>query len=178
MDRYDAGTQRVRMTRKQRRLTLIGGSLAVLAVAAALVLNAMRDSIVFFSTPEMVAEKHIHPGKRFRLGGLVQPGSLVRGDGLAVTFRVGDGSSTELPVSYKGILPDLFREGQGVVAEGALDASGVFRADTVLAKHDEKYMPKDVADALKKQGHWKDDYAAKTVGGAKAASAGKAGLSQ
>src|SRR6201982_2978397 len=145
------------MTRKRRRFTIIGGSLAVLAVAAAVVLNAMLDSIVFFSTPTMVAEKHIQPGKRFRLGGLVQPGSLVRGDNLAVSFSVADGSA-KLPVSYKGILPDLFREGQGVVAEGALDASGVFRADTVLAKHDETYMPKDVADALKKQGHWKDDY--------------------
>nr|WP_298259113.1 cytochrome c maturation protein CcmE [Bradyrhizobium sp.] len=147
------------MTRKQRRLIIIGGSLAVLGVAAALVLNAMRDSIVFFSTPKMAAEKHIPPGKRFRLGGLVQPGSLVRGDNLKVKFEVGDGSN-ELPVSYQGILPDLFREGQGVVAEGALDASGVFKADTVLAKHDENYMPKDVADALKKQGHWKDEYGA------------------
>src|SRR5450631_4678123 len=146
------------MTRKQRRLTMIGSSLAVLAVAAALVLNAMRDSIVFFSTPAMVVEKHVPAGKRFRLGGLVQPGSLVRGDNLAVAFRVADGSAA-LPVSYKGILPDLFREGQGVVAEGALDSSGVFEADTVLAKHDETYMPKDVADALKRQGHWKDDYA-------------------
>jgi cytochrome c-type biogenesis protein CcmE len=145
------------MTRKQRRLAIIGGSLVVLTVAAALVLNAMRDSIVFFSTPAMVAEKHIAPGKRFRLGGLVQPGSLARGDNLAVSFEVSDGSAT-LPVSYKGILPDLFREGQGVVAEGAIDSSGVFRADTVLAKHDENYMPKEVADALKKQGHWKDDY--------------------
>jgi cytochrome c-type biogenesis protein CcmE len=85
---------------------------------------------------------------------------LVRGDNLAVNFSVADGAAT-LPVSFKGILPDLFREGQGVVAEGAIDASGVFRADTVLAKHDETYMPKDVADALKKQGHWKDDYGAK-----------------
>jgi cytochrome c-type biogenesis protein CcmE len=148
------------MTRKQRRMTIIGGSLAVLALAAALVLNALRDSIVFFSTPTMVAEKHVQPGKRFRLGGLVQPGSLVRGDNLAVSFSVADGSAM-LPVAYKGILPDLFREGQGVIAEGALDASGVFKADTVLAKHDETYMPKDVADALKKQGHWKDDYGAK-----------------
>jgi cytochrome c-type biogenesis protein CcmE len=148
------------MTRKQRRLTMIGGSLAVLAVAAALVLNAMRDSIVFFSTPSMVAEKHVQAGKRFRLGGLVQPGSLVRGDHLAVTFTVADGGAS-LPVAYKGILPDLFREGQGVVAEGVLDGSGVFKADTVLAKHDETYMPRDVADALKRQGHWKDDYGAK-----------------
>src|ERR1700760_3967143 len=149
------------MTRRQRRLTMIGGSLAVLAVAAALVLNAMRDSIVFFSTPQMVAEKHIQPGKRFRLGGLVQPGSLVRGENLKVTFEVADGSAT-LPVSYQGILPDLFREGQGVVAEGSLDAAGVFKADTVLAKHDENYMPKDVADALKKQGLWKEEYGAAT----------------
>src|SRR3979411_584976 len=161
------------MTRKQRRLTIIGGSLAVLRVAAALGLNAMRDSIVFFSTPAMVAEKHIPAGRRFRLGGLVQPGSLVRGDNLAVTFEVADGSAT-LPVSFKGILPDLFREGQGVVRGGALDASGVFKADTVLAKHDETYMPKEVADALKKQGHWKDDYARKPVTGAQgAAQAGR-----
>ena len=139
---------------------MIGGSLAVLAVAAALVLNAMRDSIVFFSTPSMAAEKHIAAGKRFRLGGLVQVGSLVRGDNLAVRFEVSDGSAT-LPVAFQGILPDLFREGQGVVAEGALDGAGVFKADTVLAKHDETYMPKDVADALKKQGHWKDDYGEK-----------------
>ena len=151
------------MTRRQRRLTMIGGSLAVLALAAALVLNAMRDSIVFFSTPAAVAEKHIPAGKRFRLGGLVKPGSLARGDDLAVRFLVADDSAT-LPVSYQGILPDLFREGQGVVAEGALDSSGVFRADTVLAKHDETYMPKDVADALKKQGHWKDSYGGKAAG--------------
>src|SRR5581483_9086519 len=148
------------MTRRQRRLTIIGGSLAVLAAAAALVLNAMRDSIVFFSTPTMVVERHIQPGKRFRLGGLVQPGSLMRGENLSITFQVADGSA-KLPVSYTGILPDLFREGQGVVAEGSLDSAGVFRADTVLAKHDENYMPKDVADALKKQGHWKDEYGVK-----------------
>jgi cytochrome c-type biogenesis protein CcmE len=148
------------MTRRQRRLTMIGGAAAVLAVAAALVLNALSDSIVFFSTPAMVAEKHIPAGKRFRLGGLVQPGSLTRGDNLAVKFEVSDGSAT-LPVTFQGILPDLFREGQGVVAEGALDGAGVFKADTVLAKHDETYMPKEVADALKKQGHWKDDYGEK-----------------
>jgi cytochrome c-type biogenesis protein CcmE len=162
------------MTRKQRRLTMIGGSLAVLAIAAALVLNALRDSIVFFSTPVMVSEKHIQPGQRFRLGGLVLKGSVVRGDNLAVTFKVSDGSAT-LPVAFKGILPDLFREGQGVVAEGALDHSGVFKADTVLAKHDETYMPKEVADALKKQGHWKDDYG-KKAGNVEAS--GKQGVSQ
>jgi cytochrome c-type biogenesis protein CcmE len=144
------------MTRKQRRLTLIGCALVVLGFASGLVLYALRDSIVFFSTPSMAAEQHIVAGKRFRLGGLVERGSLICGKD-QVSFEVGDGGA-RLPVTYKGILPDLFREGQGVVAEGALDASGTFRADTVLAKHDENYMPKDVADALKKQGHWKDDY--------------------
>jgi cytochrome c-type biogenesis protein CcmE len=104
----------------------------------------------------------------------------VRGDNLSITFQVADGSA-KLPVSYKGILPDLFREGQGVVAEGSLDAAGVFRADTVLAKHDENYMPKDVADALKKQGHWKDEYGAKrganAESGARAAD-GNAGVAR
>src|SRR3569623_2147112 len=139
------------MSRKQRRWTFIGGSLAVLALAAALVLNALRDSIVFFTTPTMVAEKHVQPGKRFRLGGLVQPGSLQRGDNLAVAFEV---------------------------ADGALDAYGVLMADTVLAKHDETYMPKDVADALKKQGHWKDDYGAQASGGPKPAATTAQGNSQ
>lgn len=143
------------MTRKQRRLTLIGGSLAVLAVAAALVLNALRDSIVFFSTPSAIAEKHIAPGTRFRLGGLVREGSIVRGENLNVKFDVTDGSAT-LPVTYKGILPDLFREGQGIISEGAIGPDGVFRADTVLAKHDETYMPKAVADELKKKGLWNE----------------------
>jgi len=146
------------MTRRQRRLVLIGSAMAVLAAAIGLVLNAMRDSIVFFSTPSEIAEKHIAPGKRFRLGGMVSPGSVVRGNDLKVTFEVTDGNTT-VPVSYGGALPDLFREGQGVVTEGKLDSTGTFVADTVLAKHDENYMPKDVADALKKQGHWKDDYA-------------------
>ena len=145
------------MTRKQRRLTLIGCALVVLAIAAGLVLNALRDSILFFSTPTMAAEKHIKPGQRFRLGGMVREGSLSRGDQLKVKFDVTDGNAT-LPVTYQGILPDLFREGQGVISEGSLDTSGVFHADTVLAKHDETYMPKAVADELKKEGHWKDDY--------------------
>jgi cytochrome c-type biogenesis protein CcmE len=150
------------MTRKQRRLTMIGGALCVLAIAAGLVLNALRDSIVFFSTPAMVSEKNIQPGTRFRLGGMVEQGSLKRGDNLAVSFIVSDGNAT-LPVAYKGILPDLFREGQGVVAEGAIDSSGVFKADTVLAKHDENYMPKEVADALKKQGRWQEGTNGKPV---------------
>jgi cytochrome c-type biogenesis protein CcmE len=164
MDERQTKFQGRLMTRKQRRLTMIGCALAVLGFAAGLVLYSLSDSIVFFSTPSMAAEQHIAPGKRFRLGGMVEKGSLRRGDGLAVSFEVADGNA-KLPVTYKGILPDLFREGQGVVAEGALDSTGVFRADTVLAKHDETYMPKEVADALKKQGHWKDDYAAKAADG-------------
>jgi cytochrome c-type biogenesis protein CcmE len=145
------------MTRKQRRLTLIGAALGVLALAVALVLGALKDSIVFFNSPTDVVEKHVKPGTRIRLGGLVKEGSVQRGDSLAVRFEVTDGR-TAVPVAYQGLLPDLFREGQGVVAEGALDPTGTFRADSVLAKHDETYMPKEVADALKKQGHWKDDY--------------------
>ena len=144
------------MTRKQRRLVLIGGSLAVLALAAALVLSALKDSIVFFNSPSDVVEKHIQPGSRIRLGGLVKPGSVQRGDQLAVRFEVTDGNKS-VSVAYTGVLPDLFREGQGVVTEGTLDAAGRFKADNVLAKHDENYMPKEVADALKKQGHWKTE---------------------
>jgi cytochrome c-type biogenesis protein CcmE len=146
------------MTRKQRRLALIGGGLSVLAVAVALMLNAFRDSIVFFNSPTDVVEKHVEPGTRIRLGGLVKTGSLVRSDDMRVRFEITDGSR-ELPVAYQGVLPDLFREGQGVIAEGTLNGTGVFKADTILAKHDETYMPKEVADALKKSGHWKDDYA-------------------
>jgi cytochrome c-type biogenesis protein CcmE len=145
------------MTRKQRRLVLIGSSLGVLALAAALVLSALKDSIVFFNSPTDVAEKHVQPGSRIRLGGLVKEGSLQRGENLAVRFEVTDGNRA-IAVNYQGILPDLFREGQGVIAEGTLEPGGGFKADSVLAKHDEKYMPKDVADALKKQGHWKEDY--------------------
>src|SRR5437588_5396809 len=145
------------MTRKQRRLVMIGSGMAVLGVAIVLVLSALKDSIVFFNSPTDVVEKHVQPGARIRLGGLVKPGSVARGDNLSVRFEVTDGNR-EISVAYTGILPDLFREGQGVVAEGTLDSAGLFRADAVLAKHDETYMPKEVADALKKQGHWKDEY--------------------
>jgi cytochrome c-type biogenesis protein CcmE len=148
------------MSRKQRRLVLIGTALGVLALAAALVLNALRESIVFFNSPTDVVEKRIAPGTRIRLGGPVAAGSVTRGDSLSVRFDVTDGNKV-IAVAFTGILPDLFREGQGVVAEGMLDDAGLFRADTVLAKHDETYMPKEVADALKKQGHWKDDYGRK-----------------
>ena len=151
------------MTRKQRRLTLIGAGLGVLGLAAGLVLYALNDAIVFFNSPTDVAEKKIQPGSRIRLGGLVKPGTLQKGEQLAVRFEVTDGTSA-IAVSYQGILPDLFREGQGVVTEGALETSGTFKADSVLAKHDEKYMPKEVADALKKQGHWKDEYENKKPG--------------
>jgi cytochrome c-type biogenesis protein CcmE len=144
------------MTRKQRRLVLIGTGLGVLALAAVLVLTALRDSIVFFNSPTDVVEKQVKPGTRIRLGGLVQPGSLERKD-LNARFEVTDGNNA-IQVTYTGILPDLFREGQGVIAEGTLIDAKAFRADSVLAKHDETYMPKEVADALKKQGHWKDDY--------------------
>jgi cytochrome c-type biogenesis protein CcmE len=142
------------MTRRQRRLMLIGAGGAVLAVAVALVLVALKDSIVFFNSPTDVVEKHVAPGTRIRLGGLVKAGSIARGSNLAVRFAVTDGNK-EIAVAYSGVLPDLFREGQGVVAEGAVDGAGVFEADTILAKHDENYMPREVADALKKQGHWK-----------------------
>ena len=143
------------MTRKQRRATFIGLGVGTLAVAVFLVLFALRDTIVFFHTPKEVVEKQIPAGKRIRLGGLVAEGSLKRGEGLTVTFAITDTAKT-IPVSYTGILPDLFREGQGVVAEGKLDPAGRFHADFVLAKHDENYMPPEVAKALKQQGVWND----------------------
>ena len=143
------------MTRKQRRATFIGLGVGILGLAVALVLFALRDTIVFFHTPKDVVEKQVAPGKRIRLGGLVAEGSLKRGEGLTVSFAITDTAKT-IPVSYTGILPDLFREGQGVVAEGKLDPAGRFHADTVLAKHDENYMPPEVAKALKQQGVWND----------------------
>jgi len=141
------------MTRKQRRLTLIGGSLGVLGLAIGLVLYALSGSIVFFNSPTDLAEKKIAPGTAIRLGGIVQPGSVQKGENLAIRFEVTDGNRS-VPVAFTGILPDLFREGQGVVTEGKVDANGLFVATSVLAKHDEKYVPKEVADALKKQGHF------------------------
>lgn len=144
-----------RMTRKQRRLMLIAGAGGILALAATLVLVAMRDSIVFFYGPTEIAEKSVAPGTRMRLGGLVEEKSVVRGADQQVRFKVTDTKST-IEVSYKGLLPDLFREGQGVVTEGVFEGSGHFRADSVLAKHDETYMPREVADTLRKQGHWQD----------------------
>ena len=147
------------MTRKQRRLTLIGAAGCVLAVALALVLYAMNDTIVFFNSPADIQSKNVQPGTRFRLGGLVKEGSVRREGDQQVTFVVMDARES-IQVSYRGLLPDLFREGQGIVAEGMLESASVFRADTVLAKHDENYMPREVADTLKRQGHWQGEASA------------------
>jgi cytochrome c-type biogenesis protein CcmE len=160
-----AKDERTTMTRKQRRFTLIGAGVGVLALAVGLVLFALRDSIVFFNSPTDLAEKHLAPGTRIRLGGLVVNGSVVKSQDLNVRFEVTDGNKA-VSVKYQGILPDLFREGQGVVAEGVVEPGGNLKADTVLAKHDERYMPKEVADALKKSGHWEEEYAKKPAGGA------------
>jgi cytochrome c-type biogenesis protein CcmE len=143
------------MTRKQTRLSLILAGLALLGLAVGLVLFALRDSIVFFYTPSEMASKQIAPGTRVRLGGLVEQGSLVKGTDGAVSFKVTDMTKT-MQVNFKGLLPDLFREGQGVVAEGSANADGTFKADSVLAKHDEKYMPKEIVDKLKAQGVWRE----------------------
>ena len=144
------------MTRKGKRLTLIFGALAVLGLAAGLIMFALRDNIVFFYTPTQLAEKHPATGARLRIGGLVKQGSLVKGEGRDVSFVITD-NDKELAATYTGLLPDLFREGQGVVADGVLGSDGKFRADSVLAKHDERYMPRDVAEALKKQGVWQGE---------------------
>ncbi len=139
------------MTRKQRRGLLIGSGVAILSIAALLVMFAFRESIVFFHTPSDVAEKKITAGQRFRLGGLVADGSVKRAEGTTVQFAVTDTLAT-VSVTYTGILPDLFREGQGVVTEGKLGPDGLFVADTVLAKHDENYMPPEVAKSLEERG--------------------------
>ena len=129
----------------------------MLALALGLVLYAMSDTIVFFHAPGDIAAKGVQPGTRFRLGGLVKEGSVKRGENQQVDLRGGGRAGAILPVRYQGMLPDLFREGQGVVAEGVLEPPGVFRADTVLATHDETYMPREVADALRRQGHWQGE---------------------
>jgi cytochrome c-type biogenesis protein CcmE len=147
-----------RMTRKQSRLAIIAGSVSILGIAVGLMLYAAGDTIVFFYTPSEIVAKHVTTGTRLRLGGLVAKGSL-KSQGDAVNVFVVTDLKENLNVSYKGQLPDLFREGQGVVAEGSIQPDGVFVADTVLAKHDEKYMPKDVADKLKEQGVWKENKA-------------------
>ncbi|MGD9538301.1 MAG: cytochrome c maturation protein CcmE [Alphaproteobacteria bacterium] len=148
------------MKRKHKRLLYVLGGMAALGIAAGLVVSAFDDNLVFFFSPTELEAKELRADQRIRIGGLVEEGSLAKqADGVTVSFRVTD-LTTTLPVTYKGILPDLFREGQGVVAEGTLGADGVFAASEVLAKHDENYMPREVADALKKSGEWKGAEAA------------------
>lgn len=139
------------MTRKQKRLSMILGGLAVVGLAAGLVLYALSGTITFFHTPSDLAETGVKPGQRIRLGGMVEDGSVKKGPGTITTFSVTD-QIAAITVSYNGILPDLFREGQGVVTEGKLQEDGSFLADTVLAKHDENYMPRELADSLKEKG--------------------------
>ncbi len=144
------------MTRKRRRLYVVVLGLSTLAVAAALVLTAFEDNIVFFYSPTDLATKKPPPDRRIRIGGIVVDDSVTRKpDGVTIEFRVTDIENT-VAVSYRGILPDMFREGQRIVAGGKLGPGGVFVADEVLAKHDENYMPAEVADALKKSGHWRE----------------------
>jgi cytochrome c-type biogenesis protein CcmE len=156
------------MTRKQQRMGLLALGLAALGGATALVLVAFSDNLVFFYSPTELKAKAVAPDRRVRIGGLVETRSLVRGpDGRQISFRVTDGAA-DLAVVYEGVLPDLFREGQGVVAEGKLRSDGVFAAATVLAKHDENYMPREVVEALKQSGHWQEGGAAKAAGPAPA----------
>lgn len=142
------------MKPKRKRLYLALFGLSALAAAAFLVATALEDSLLYFYTPAQLDERGIEAGVNFRLGGLVEEDSVVQ-DGATTRFVITDRQST-VPVSFEGMLPDLFREGQGVIAEGSLNASGTFTASEVLAKHDETYMPKEVADALKEQGVWQD----------------------
>jgi cytochrome c-type biogenesis protein CcmE len=143
------------LSRKQKRLAVIAGLGVVLAVALALILFALSNQITFFYSPSDIQEKHVAAGTAIRLGGLVKEGSWKR-DGDNNDFIVTDGQ-TDMPAHFTGILPDLFREGQGVVVEGSVTPQGTFAATNVLAKHDEKYMPKEVVDALKARGEWQPD---------------------
>jgi cytochrome c-type biogenesis protein CcmE len=146
------------MTRKRRRLYIVLTGMVLLSGAVALVLAALDENLSYFYSPSDIAEAP--PGRAIRLGGLVEADSVARqADGVTVTFRVTD-TANSIAVSFKGLLPDLFREGQGVITEGTLGADGVFVAREVLAKHDETYMPREVADALKKSGQWKGGEAA------------------
>jgi cytochrome c-type biogenesis protein CcmE len=141
------------MTRKQKRLTVIGGAMGFLALAAALTFAALGQKTSYFYMPAELEKATVAPGQRIRLGGLVEDGSIVRGDGAKVSFGVTD-KEKSVKVSYTGLLPDLFREGQGVITEGAFSDDGSFVADSVLAKHDENYMPREVAESLKEKGVW------------------------
>lgn len=150
-----ATMRKKRWTRKQKRLATIAGLGLVLAFATMLVLMALRDQIVFFYSPTDVSARHVAVGQPIRLGGLVKDASWVR-DGQNNRFVVTDGVN-DINASYVGILPDLFREGQGVVAEGSIGPDGAFQASNVLAKHDENYIPKEVVDALKASGEWRPE---------------------
>ncbi len=141
------------MKRKHKRLSFVLIALFLLGSSTALILAAFEDNIVFFFSPTEIKDKNPGPNQRLRIGGLVKAGSVKKSDGGVITFAITDTAKT-IKVRYKGILPDLFREGQGIVAEGRFDGR-LFRADEVLAKHDENYMPPEVADALKKSGNWK-----------------------
>jgi cytochrome c-type biogenesis protein CcmE len=143
------------MTRKQKRLSVIAGALAFLGAATALTFYALGQKASFFYMPADLQAATLEPGQRIRLGGLVEKGTIVRGQGTQVAFSVTDMEGS-VPVTYVGILPDLFREEQGVIAEGSFGPDGVFIADSVLAKHDETYMPKEVADSLKAKGIWQE----------------------
>ena len=141
--------------RKQRRIAFAAALLVAGAGGAALIVGALRDNVLYFYSPSDVAAKHVAPGVAFRIGGLVEKASVKHGAGADVSFVVTDGKGA-VPVDYNGVLPALFREGQGVVALGALGPGGTFAATEVLAKHDEKYMPPEVVDALKRNGRWKE----------------------
>lgn len=143
------------MTRKQRRLVFLFGSVGVATLAVTLVLYALGDATLFFYTPSDAQKRAVTPGTTFNLGGLVADGSIRHGEGFDVTFKVTDGEA-EVLVTYDKDLPDIFREGQGVVVTGAFLADGTFKASNVLAKHDEKYMPPEVARALKEKGVWNE----------------------
>jgi len=149
-------TGRTPATRKKKRLYAVLAGLTMLGVAAALVLTAFEDNIVFFYSPTDITQKELRPGQAVRLGGLVEADSVKKADdGVTTEFVITDTNKT-ISVRYAGLLPDLFREGQGVVTQGTLGSDGIFVASEVLAKHDENYMPKEVADALKKSGNWKE----------------------
>jgi cytochrome c-type biogenesis protein CcmE len=150
------------MTRKQQRLGLLVLGMMALAGATALVLSAFSSNLVFFYSPSDLKKEAIGADRRLRIGGLVEDGSVKRGQDSRVIFRITDGK-TDVAVVYRGVLPDLFREGQGVVAEGRLGSGGEFDAATILAKHDERYMPREVVDALKKSGHWQEGGATATA---------------
>ena len=143
------------MTRKQKRLSVIGAGLGFLGLATALTFYALGSQASYFYMPDELKTASLQPGQRIRLGGLVEKGTIQRGQGTEVSFSVTDTAAT-VPVRYNGILPDLFREEQGVITEGTFGPDGTFIADSVLAKHDETYMPKEVADSLKEKGVWQE----------------------